>query len=604
MCGIGGVLTDNQGLSFYLAKRGALILSQRGEQSHGITGINPLVSLDDPAKKRMETVREAGIISESIPAGTYHKKSSIQKLNDMQEERKARWFLMQTKYTTFHHEKAESIREKRRKLLQNTQPIRLAYGDLEIAFVSNGNYNERRLRPIQREISDLLKDPGLRPYLTFTKTAAISDTFKEYSYQAEIDTAVLAEHLLLLIAKGYSVEEAIQRQLSFKGTQASILYVNRPNAVYAFKSAAGVTPLSIASLDSPEGNGIIIGSETVLFRELTTKVSGNGIRPVRHVLPGEIIRMPSERLEDLVSVRAVRPRPSSAFKGSSRLLEEQGLGCEFGEFYFKSTMSKSYDWDVVVDKIRHESMKEFAESYEEQLKGVSVIIPMQHSGDSYAQGLVHFLHVMPYDAIKKPKDFPGESVRLFIQEEGRRRKRRVINEEVIEERGGNAVITDDSIVRFNTILDAYFDLKRAGAKRITMAIGYSPILFGCHDGMDFADRRRLFAVQVLKKVPHAYDPVSGISYGIDEFNRQATLLARSRIRRALREKMGSGDISPQDAARFNPQDFHILYNSLENIKKTYRRLGLGPRCTHCSSGIDPHHLYTIDVLPLRVPSRP
>jgi len=404
MCGIGGILTTNPELSFFLMKEGLNYLSRRGEDAHGATAINPA---EVGSRVGIETKREQSKIGFFVPEATYHSKSSNQKLNDMQKERKAPWFLMQTKYTTSHHtelkpgeSEEEAARKERRLLLENTQPIRLIQNLQDIALVSNGNYNSGKLQPLMDDITTLLSVESSSRYMGLKKAAQQSDSNTEYSFKAVIDTFILAEHLLLNLASGASVEQAIQNQLRYQGAQASILYESISNSIYAYKSTDGIRPLSIASLQSPQGDGIIIGSETGLFEELHARVEGRGVTELRHVKPGEVLRFSSEDINAMVSNRVAVPVAKGLAINEKVAVKNDGVGCEFEDIYFKDTYSRTGKWDVSVDRLRHEETREYHEFYKNLLKDITAIVPMQHSGDSYGQGMGKLLDVEVFDALR------------------------------------------------------------------------------------------------------------------------------------------------------------------------------------------------------------
>ena len=156
-----------------------------------------------------------------------------------------------------------------------------------------------------------------------------------------------------------------------------------------------------------------------------------------------------------------------------------------------------------------------------RMKG-KVVIPVPDSARPAALGYSLESGIPMDEGLMKDRYRRKGSIRSFIEprQSGREEvvKRIIPIREAIE--GKEVILIDDSVVRGTSSKIIIDSLKKAGAKRVRMAVTFPPISYPCYMGVDFPSRDELLAHQVA----NGGDDISttgkkvGKAIGVEEFH--------------------------------------------------------------------------------------
>lgn len=316
--------------------------------------------------------------------------------------------------------------------INNAQPLyfNCKYGELAIAH--NGNITN------SFELRNYLKDSGS-------------------IFQSTTDSEVIVH--LISRSKKKQIEDALtENLLKLEGAYAFLFLCK--DKVIAARDPYGFRPLWLGSAK----NSLIFSSETCAI-----DVIGGSV--LREVNPGEMIIVKNGKLIS---------RKFSDVKKYSR--------CIFEQVYF--ARPDSFVLNQSVQLTRYNIGKLLAK----QLKNVKadIVSGVPDSGTSYALGFSSESWI-PYHTVFMRNHYAGRS---FIQPNQKLREftahlKLAPIKDIIK--GKTLILIDDSLVRGTTSRKILKSLKKAGAKKIIMAIASPPIISPCFYGIDTPTKEELIA---------------------------------------------------------------------------------------------------------------
>lgn len=237
-----------------------------------------------------------------------------------------------------------------------------------------------------------------------------------------------------------------------------------PIALYAFRDAHGIRPLSLGKL--PDDRGWVVASETC-------GLDAVGAEFVRDIEPGEIIKISAAGLESEPGITPGR-RASCIFEYVYFARPDSVLDGEV-VYHARRRMGKTLAREAPVD--------------------ADLVLGVPDSGVPPALGFAEESGIPYIDGIVKNR-YVG---RTFIQptQEMRQMGIRIkLNPLPSVIRGKRLVVIDDSIVRGNTSKKLVEMLREAGAKEIHLRIVSPEVLWPCFYGIDTDTQDQLISANM------------------------------------------------------------------------------------------------------------
>ncbi|MHC1574946.1 MAG: amidophosphoribosyltransferase [Candidatus Methanogasteraceae archaeon] len=338
--------------------------------------------------------------------------------------------------------------------IENAQPLTVNFGGGTIAIAHNGNLvNSEELR---RELEQL-----------------------GHVFLSDSDTEVIA-HLLVKELMRNDIPEAIRRLMRrLKGSYSLVILVN--DILVAVRDPLGFKPLCFGKVDSEDGHGYIVASESVAIEVH----DGEFIRDVR---PGEVLVITGDQME---SHQLYTPKNAAH--------------CVFEYVYFARPDS-IIDGRLVYD-VRLKIGERLAAEHPVESDMVS---PVPDSGITSAIGYSKKSGIEYIEALMKNR-YVG---RTFIMPSDSVRKKAVqlkLNTIKPNIAGRRVILIDDSIVRGNTSRRIVDRVKKAGASEVHVRIGSPPIISPCYLGIDMPTRAELIASH--KSIPEVETAIHAETLG-------------------------------------------------------------------------------------------
>jgi len=284
-------------------------------------------------------------------------------------------------------------------------------------------------------------------------------------FQSTSDTEVI----LHLAAKyrGRNLEDTLAKNLPKLDGAYAFLFM-APGKVIGARDPNGFRPLVLGKM----GKSFILASETCAI-----DVAGG--KAIREIEPGEMVVIEKGK------ARFRRFAPARTF-----------TRCIFEQVYFARPDS------VVAGRTVQTARYEIGAVLAQELKGVKadIVSGVPDSGTVYALGFSEESGI-PYQTVFMRNHYTGRS---FIQPDQRLREftahlKLAPIRDVIQ--GKTIILIDDSLVRGTTSKKIVSSLKRAGAKKIIMAIASPPIISPCYYGIDTPNKNELIANKLtLEKI--------------------------------------------------------------------------------------------------------
>jgi amidophosphoribosyltransferase len=253
-----------------------------------------------------------------------------------------------------------------------------------------------------------------------------------------------------------------------KGSYAVVALI-AGHGLLAFRDPFGIRPLVYGVADTPEGQDVMVASESVAL-------DGSGYKVVRDVAPGEALFIDlkgrvhaqacAERtvLNPCIFEYVYLARPDSVIDGVSVYQARVNMGQTLAQRVI-SVMPPS-DIDVVIP---------IPESSRPSAMQLSVEL-----GRPYREGFVKNRYV------GRTFIMPGQGMR-------KKSVRQKLNAITSEFKGRNVLLVDDSIVRGTTSKEIVQMAREAGARKVYMASAAPPVRFPNVYGIDMPTREELIA---------------------------------------------------------------------------------------------------------------
>ncbi len=253
-----------------------------------------------------------------------------------------------------------------------------------------------------------------------------------------------------------------------KGSYAVVALI-AGHGLLAFRDPYGIRPLVYGVADTPEGQDVMVASESVAL-------DGSGYKVVRDVAPGEALFIDlkgrvhaqacAERtvLNPCIFEYVYLARPDSVIDGVSVYQARVNMGQSLAQRVI-SVMPPA-DIDVVIP---------IPESSRPSAMQLSVEL-----GRPYREGFVKNRYV------GRTFIMPGQGMR-------KKSVRQKLNAITSEFKGRNVLLVDDSIVRGTTSKEIVQMAREAGARKVYMASAAPPVRFPNVYGIDMPTREELIA---------------------------------------------------------------------------------------------------------------
>ncbi len=337
----------------------------------------------------------------------------------------------------------------------NFENLKGNYGIGHVRYSTTGSSLEKNIQPFIVEYKGKLY--GIAHNGNLTNSYSLRKELEDQGtlFQTSLDTEIIM-HLIFKSKKKNFTEKLIDGLKKLKGAYSLVIFT--PFGIYAIKDPNGFRPLCLGKID----NGYIVSSESCAFDLV-------GAEYIREIEEGEILFIGKNGLD-------------------SYYLEKNKISrCIFEFIYFARPDSKVFGKSVYVAR------KKLGKKLGEEITfSGDIIIPVPDSGNIAALGLSEKLKI-PFEMGFIRNHYVG---RTFIKpfqtsrELGVKIKLNAVPDVI---KGKNVIVVEDSIVRGTTSTLRIKELRKAGAKRVYMAISCPPIKYPCFYGIDFPSKEELIA---------------------------------------------------------------------------------------------------------------
>ncbi|MBW1649549.1 MAG: amidophosphoribosyltransferase [Deltaproteobacteria bacterium] len=334
--------------------------------------------------------------------------------------------------------------------LSNAQPIIAHYKNQTFAIAHNGNIVN----------AHILKKQLIRQGIKFETTS-----------DSEVFLKLLIKNLK------YGFEEAVKKSAEIIKGAFSIIILTNKGEIAAIKDPNGFRPLCLGKIEK----NYILASETCAL-------DINGAEFIKELDPGEIVIIRNDKIKSIKNKKDKR-----SF-------------CIFEYIYF--ARPDSIMFNKTVYKVRKNFGKKLAA---ESSAKADMVIPLPDSGNYAALGYSQATGI-PFELGIIKNQYIG---RTFIQPEQIIREIGVkIKLNPVKEilKNKNIVIVDDSIVRGSTIKMIAKILRKTGIQKIHLKIASPAHKYPCPYGIDFSDKKELFAADKTVEEMKDIFKVDSLSY--------------------------------------------------------------------------------------------
>lgn len=329
------------------------------------------------------------------------------------------------------------------------------YGIGHVRYSTTGSCSSKNIQPFIVEYKG--KTYAIAHNGNLTNSFILRKELEEKGtiFQTTLDTEIII-HLIFKSRKKDFIEKLIEALSKLEGAFSLVVFT--PEGIISIKDPYGFRPLCLGKLK----NGYIVASESCAFDLV-------GAEYIREIEEGEILFISKDGLK------------------SFYLPKKKISRCIFEFIYFARPDSKIFGKSVYIAR------KNLGENLGKEIpfRG-DIIIPIPDSGSICAIGLSSKLKI-PFEMGFIRNHYVG---RTFIQpfqttrELGVKIKLNPVKE-VIKDK--DIIVVEDSIVRGTTSTLRIKELRKAGAKRVYMAVSCPPIKYPCFYGIDFPTKEELVA---------------------------------------------------------------------------------------------------------------
>ncbi|MCS7181312.1 MAG: amidophosphoribosyltransferase [bacterium] len=274
-------------------------------------------------------------------------------------------------------------------------------------------------------------------------------------FQTTLDTEIIM-HLIFKSRKNTFIEKLMDGLKKIKGAFSLVIFT--PEGIFAVKDPNGFRPLCVGKIE----NGYIVASESCVFDLI-------GAEYIREVQEGEILYIGKNALESFYMPKNKISR------------------CIFEFIYFARPDSKIFGKSVYIAR------KKLGENLAKELPFLGdIVIPVPDSGNITAIGLAEKLKI-PFEMGFIRNHYVGRTFIMPFQTSREFNVKIKLNpvKEAIKDK--DIIVVEDSIVRGTTSTIRIKELKKAGARKVFMAISCPPIKYPCFYGIDFPSKEQLIA---------------------------------------------------------------------------------------------------------------
>ncbi len=312
---------------------------------------------------------------------------------------------------------------------------------------------------------------------------ANSDMLREkYGKKFRLETQLDSEAIACIFSDSENMVEGAHRvaeecmgayELAVVNSEGDMAFFRGPHAFHPLYAGRRGDVLYAATEDSTLQS---VGC----LPDFQKRCKGNEISGIDEIRPGELIHVSKDGEVERI-----------------KIAEGKVSRCFVDPIYFM-LHSSTHKGRLNAD-IRYELGWMMGEKYD--IKG-DIIVPVLDSGRRYDDGLSKKTGIPTYEALVRNR-YIG---RTFIQPEGkgesvppairmdRMHLSKLKNMPIVQKvRGKDVILTDDTIIRRNVMTAAAQSLFEAGMNTLTVVVGSPPIRYGCVDGMDYPDRKKLAA---------------------------------------------------------------------------------------------------------------
>ena len=356
-----------------------------------------------------------------------------------------------------------------------------------IVLVHNGNLTNAHA--LKKELFDIDR----RHINTESDTEVLINILAHELEQKARDLPLTPEEVFKAVA-------AVHKRI--KGSYAVIALI-AGYGLLAFRDPFGIRPLCLGTIDTPEGQEVMVASESVTLE-------GTGHKILRDVAPGEAVfidmkgqihsRQCAENptLNPCMFEFVYLARPDSVMDGVSVYQARLNMGETLAQRVISTMPPSEIDVVIPIPESSRPSAMQLA----------------QKIGKPYREGFVKNRYV------GRTFIMPGQSVR-------KKSVRQKLNAIGVEFKGRNVLLVDDSIVRGTTSKEIVQMAREAGANKVYMASAAPPVRYPNVYGIDMPTQEELVAhdrtieeirqfigadaliyqdVDAMKRVVHALNP--------------------------------------------------------------------------------------------------
>ncbi len=287
------------------------------------------------------------------------------------------------------------------------------------------------------------------------------------SNKSVTDTEILGNRLLTLYREEKDWVRVFKRaDQEIKGSYSLVIMTKRGELIAA-RDPQGFRPLCYGKHEA--SNSIVVASESCALSALGAVLIGD-------IPPGNILSLDSDGSK------------LSAIKNSVRHSH-----CAFEYTYFAHPSS-------VIEGINvYQARKQIGRVLAKKLrKKADVVIPVPDSARPAALGYAEESGIPLEEGLMKDRYSKRGRIRSFI--EPNEESREEVNKKIIAipstVAGKEVLVIDDSIVRGTSSSIISSTLKKAGAKKVSMAVTFPPVAYPCYAGIDFPNKDELAAGRI------------------------------------------------------------------------------------------------------------
>jgi amidophosphoribosyltransferase len=236
--------------------------------------------------------------------------------------------------------------------------------------------------------------------------------------------------------------------------------------LFAFRDPYGIRPLLLGKKETTKGTEWMFASEDIAFKTL-------GFEVVRDVEPGEAIMITDEN--ELISRKCTEGKLYPCIFEYVYLARPDSMLNKISVYKTRLRMG-----DYLAKQILAKNLK------------IDTVMPVPDSSRPLAIRISKEIGVKYREGLVKNR-YVGRTFIMPGQEMRKKSIRQKLNTIELEFRNRNILLVDDSIVRGNTIKQIIDMCRKAGAKKVYVAVGAPPVRYPDVYGVDIPTKTELIA---------------------------------------------------------------------------------------------------------------